>query len=123
MANFRFLGPFWYFYHLRKSDTNFRPKTSNNQRLGSVGDNDRKSKRFQLQRCALRKFHATDSQNTRVQITRGRRSKRTRSNCVLCIPFILSGKSKRMLTTYMRRMGNNNLEIRIAGSSCRRISN
>ena len=71
MANFRFLGPFWYFYHLRKSDTNFRLNTSNNQRLGSVGDNDRKFKRFQLQRCALRKFHVTDGQNTRVQITRG----------------------------------------------------
>ena len=36
-------------------------------------------------------------------------------NCVLCIPFILSG----MLATYMRRMRNNILEIRIAGSSCR----
>ena len=28
-------------------------------------------------------------------------------------------KSKRMLATYMRRMRNNKLEIRIAGSSCR----
>ena len=28
-------------------------------------------------------------------------------------------KSKRMLATYMRRIPNNNLEIRIAGSSCR----
>ena len=28
-------------------------------------------------------------------------------------------KSKQMLTTYMGRMSNNNLENRIAGSSCR----
>ena len=75
MANFRFLGPFWYFYHLRKSDTNFRLKTSNNQRLGSVGDNDRKFKRFQLQRCALRKFHVTHGQKTRDQFTSDRKSK------------------------------------------------
>ena len=34
----------------------------------------------------------TDGQNTRDQITRGRRSKRTWSNCVLCIPFVLSGR-------------------------------
>ena len=31
-----------------------------------------------------------------------------------------SWKSKRMLATYMRRMRNDNLEIRIAGSYCRR---
>ena len=35
------------------------------------------------------------------------------------IDFILSGKSKPMLATYGRRMRNNNLEIRITGSSCR----
>ena len=35
---------------------------------------------------ALRKFHVTDGQNTRDQIT-----KCSRSNCVLCIPLILSG--------------------------------
>ena len=43
--------------------------------------------------------------------------------CALCIPFVLSGSSneccQRMLATYMRRMRNNNLEIRIADSSCR----
>ena len=32
-------------------------------------------------------------------------------NFIMCIPFVLSG----MLSTYMRRMRNNNLEIRIAG--------
>ena len=30
-----------------------------------------------------------------------------------------SAKSKRILATYMRRMRNDNMEIRIAGSSCR----
>ena len=44
-----------------------------------------------LQRCALRKFHVTDGQNTRDQITSDRRSKRAWSKCVLCIPYILSG--------------------------------
>ena len=44
-----------------------------------------------LQRCALRKFHVTDGQNTRDQITSDRRSKRAWSNCVMCIPFILGG--------------------------------
>ena len=46
-----------------------------------------------LRRCALRKFQVTDSQITRDQITSDRRSKRAWSNCVLCIPFILSGIS------------------------------
>ena len=39
-----------------------------------------------LQHCALHKFHMTDGQSMPDQITRDRRS-----NCVLCIPFILSG--------------------------------
>ena len=50
--------------------------TSNNQRLWSAGDNDQRSKRFLLKRCALRKFHATDCPNTRDQITSDRSSKR-----------------------------------------------
>ena len=44
-----------------------------------------------LKRCALRKFQVTDGENTRDQITSGRGSKRASSNCVLCIPFIVSG--------------------------------
>ena len=44
-----------------------------------------------LQRGASRKFHEIDGQNTRVQITRGRRLKRAGSNWVLRIPFILNG--------------------------------
>ena len=33
----------------------------------------------------------TDGQNMREQSRRGRRSKHAQSNCILCIPFILSG--------------------------------
>ena len=38
----------------------------------------------------LYKFHLTDCWNMRDQIMQGRSSKRPWSNCVLCIPFILS---------------------------------
>ena len=44
-----------------------------------------------LQRNAFCKFHLTVGQNRRDHITRRRRSKRVRSNFVLCIPFLLSG--------------------------------
>lgn len=44
-----------------------------------------------------------------------RGSKRTFSDCVLSIPFIL--KSKQMLAKYMPGMRNGNVEIRIASSS------
>ena len=44
--------------------------TSKTQRLRS------KVKTLLLQRCALRKFHVTDDQNTRDQITIDRRAKR-----------------------------------------------
>ena len=57
-------------------------------RLRSAGDNDQGSKRFCSmipQRRALLKFHVTDSQNTRDQITSDRRSKRAWSKYVLCI--------------------------------------
>ena len=50
-----------------------------------------KGQTFLLQCCALRRFHVADGQSMRDQITRGRRSKWARSNCILCIPFILSG--------------------------------
>ena len=48
---------------------------------------------------ALRRFLVTDGQNTHDQITRCRRSKWVRSNCVLCMQS-------------MWHMHNNNLEIR-----------
>ena len=46
-----------------------------------------------LHHCALCKLHMTDGQNRRDQITRDRRSRPLWSNCVLYIPFILSGIS------------------------------
>jgi len=42
--------------------------TGNNQRIRSADDNDRRSKCFLLQHCALRKFHVTDSENMCDQI-------------------------------------------------------
>ena len=88
-------------------------KTSNNQRLRSASNNDRRSKPLSalvkthlLQRCASRKFYVTDV--------------KTRVIKVRSVDSIHSQwKSKRMLATYMRRMRNNNLEIRIAGFSFR----
>ena len=69
-----------------------------------------------LQHCALRKFHVSDGQNKtcviRLRRVEGRNARDQ-------IAFFLSAKSKRILATYMRRMRNDNLEIRIAGSSCR----
>ena len=56
----------------------------------------------------------TDSQNTRDQIMSDRRSKHRWS----VHSFLVEVKSKWMLATYMQLMHNNNLEIRIAGSSC-----
>ena len=44
-----------------------------------------------LQCCALHKFSLTDGQNACEQITRGRRLKHMWSNCILSVPFILSG--------------------------------
>ena len=51
-------------------------------------------------------------------ITSHIRSKRTCSKCVLCIPYILCGSPNDWLHT-CNAMCNNNLEIRIAGSSWR----
>ena len=53
-----------------------------------------KVKTLLLKRCALRKFQVIDCHNTRDQVASDRRSKRERSNCILCIPFILSGSPK-----------------------------
>ena len=51
-----------------------------NTKLWSAGDNDRKVKTLLLHQFTLRKFHVTDSQNMRDQITSNRRS--TRAFCV-----------------------------------------
>ena len=73
-------------------------------RLRSAGDNDRRSKRFCSmipQRRALLKFHVTDSQNTRDQITSDRRSKRAWSKCVLCIVHVQTNAGY-ILTTHVQ---------------------
>ena len=66
-----------------------------------------------LQRCGLRKFQVTDDQ-TRLIRLQGVEERNVRDQIALGT-FL----SLRMLATYMRRMRNYNLEIRIAGSSCR----
>ena len=48
-------------------------------------------KHFCFNAVRLGTFHLTDDQNTHDQIMQGRKSKHAQSNCVLCIPFILSG--------------------------------
>jgi len=55
------------------------------------GQQRSKVKMLLLHHCALRKLHVKDGQNRRDQIARGRRLRPLWSNCVLCIPFILSG--------------------------------
>ena len=58
----------------------------------------------------------SDDQNeTRVIRLRGVEGRNARDQ----IAFFRSAKSKRILATYMRRMRNDNLEIRIASSSYR----
>ena len=66
-----------------------------------------------LHRCALRNFHVTDSQThvIRLRVIEG---PKTRDQIAFCA---FHSFSKRMLATYMRRMRNNKLEVRIAGSS------
>ena len=72
-------------------------------RLMYANEDDRqwsKVKTLLFQRCALRKFHVTDGQkgawsNLRDQITSNRRLQRESSNCVLCIPYILTGSPNR----------------------------
>ena len=67
---------------------------------------ERRSKRSCSNATVFREFHVTEGQNTRDQIT-----------LYAFHSFLV--KVQQMLATYMRRMRNNNLEIRIAGSYCR----
>ena len=71
-----------------------------NQRLGSVGDNVRRSKRFcsntVLWLLCLSFTWQTDVLTVKTRLIRLRgvdRPKRAWPNCVLCIPFIFSGSS------------------------------
>ena len=66
---------------------------------------------------ALRKFHMTDGQNTRDQITSDRRSKRAWSKCVLRISYILIGSPNEcclhtcdacVITTWRLGLGDDN---------------
>ena len=87
---------------------------SNNQRLGSARDNDRMSKRF-CSNAVLCVSFTWQMVKTRVKVET--RVIKLCSDFYAFHSFLV--ESKRMLATYMRRMRNNNLEIKIAGSSCR----
>lgn len=63
--------------------------------------------------CALSNFHVIYGQNTRDQNTSDKRSKYSRSDCVLCIPV----EAQTLLVTYVPCRRKSNLEIRIAGFS------
>ena len=65
----------------------------------------------------LSKFHVTDGQNMCDQITRVE-GRDARNRIAFCKFHSFSVKSKWMLATYMEHMWNNNLKIRIEGSSC-----
>ena len=69
--------------------------------------------------CAC--FTWSDGQSTCDQIMSNKRSKCRWSNCVLCIPSILSGSPNKCwlhTCTVVQNTQCNNMEIRIAGSSC-----
>ena len=67
----------------------------------------------------MRKFQVTDGQNMRDQIKSDKRSKRAWS-IAFCAFHSFFVETQTNAATYMRRMRNDNLETRIAGSSCRR---
>ena len=84
------------------------------------GANDRRSKHFcsNAVLCAGLTWRIVKTRVIRLR--GGRRSKHAWSNCILSILFILSGSPNKCFQhTYMQRTPNNNLEIRIADSSCR----
>ena len=75
-----FLGPAkWPYIHLQ---------TSKSQRLRSVGNNNRRSKRFCSSTVLSQVSCDRWSKHTRSS---DRRSEHLSSKCVLCIPYILSG--------------------------------
>ena len=97
----------WLSSDIRRADCANRPSllpTSNGKNENTeCGRQRSKVKTLLLQRCALRKFHVIDGQNMRDQITNDRRSKRTWSDCVLCIPLTLGGESipKKLTVNYI----------------------
>ena len=98
-------------YHLHlllpsKIDKKFKFKTSNNQSLRSGGDNDRRSKRFYsiAMRCASFTWQIVKIRVIWLRVIEGPNARDVKVQANV---------------TYMQRMHNNNLEIWIAGSSCR----
>ena len=96
--------------------------TTNNQTLGRAGDNDQRSKRFcsnavlclsltlQIEKTRVIRWRRVEGRNARDQI----------SFCAFHSFLVkIQTNALRMLATYMPRMRNINLKIRIAGSSCR----
>ena len=84
---------------LRQSE--YHLMTSNNQRLGSPGDSDWRSKHFCCNALFCVSFtwqtvktHVIRLQEVEGQITHDQ-------ICVMCIPFILSGSPFQMLATYI----------------------
>ena len=91
-------------------------ETSNNQRLRRCARRRSKVKPLLLHGCGLHKFHVTDVQNTPnlLQVIEGPNARDKIALSAFHLFLVCD-----LQATYMRRMRNNNLEIRIAGSSCR----
>ena len=75
--------------------------TSNNQRLGSAGDSDWRSKHFYCNAvfCVSFTWQTVKTRVIRLQEVEGQILHD--QICVMCIPFILSGSPFQMLATYI----------------------
>ena len=87
--------------------------TSNDQRLGRVGDNDRRSKHFCSNAVLCIKV-----EKTHVIRVQGVEARNAHDQIAFCVFHSFFVDVQTMLATYMRRMHNFNLKIRIVGSSC-----
>ena len=86
--------PLLCFYHMmeQKPHISFRSIcTSNNQRVGSVGDNDWRSKRFCSSTVLCIRFMCQMVKTRMIRLRVSRRSKCTWLNCILYFPLILTG--------------------------------
>ena len=90
----------------------------------SVGDNDRRSKCFCSIAVTFRKFYVQifNTHLIRLRVTEGPNMNDQIESCAFH-SFFNRGSPNKILAAYMRCMHNNNLEIRIAGSSCRIVFN
>ena len=93
-------------------------RISNNQRLRSLSDYDRRSKHFCFIAvlCISFTWQIVETHVIRLQVTGGPNAL---DQIAFCAFHLFSVKSKWMLATYMQQTSNNNLDIRIVGSSCR----